>query len=832
MAQVMTTSVVRQIGSLFDGGSVAGLTDRQLIERFVDNRDPDGEAAFAAIVTRHGPMVLGVCRQLLGDHHHAEDAFQAVFLVLARKAGSIRDPDLLGNWLYGVALRTSRKARAAMDFTAGQAASSSAAALAQEVLRAMLIHKLKFLALTLLLLGAVATGAGYLAHALALSDEPRKSPAGPQTPAAAKPDEVDTKPAPGRMFVVGRVLDPQGKPVPGATIAAHARHLAPGIGLDRALRGQVQIGEARADGSGRFRLDAPRTSASGYDRFGAIALAPGHGTGWVDLDPDDDQPAADITLPPEQVIHGRLFDLQGQPVPNVTLSVSSIRRVLPQDPARARRQLDAVVYWGTKIKDFPAWPKPVMTDPEGRFTLRGLGQDRSATLTVHHPRFALQSIPVETDRTSKSKPLTAALVPAQILSGRVSYADTGEGVPHALLDTESGGAETDDDGRFRINPAPADGYYVRAYPPAGQPYLIASKRLTWPKGALEQSLDIALPRGVLVHGKVTEEGSGKPVPGAFVQFVSHAEPHNGVVRPIIIVTASDGSFQLGARPSTGHLFIRGPSDDYLLQAIGDRMYDNGQPGGRRVYAHAIRFLDLKPGTDSQEVDLALRRGATVTGRVVGPDGQPVGDAWFFSRVTLAPTGVWREWTGRDHGRVRDGRFEVHGLDPDTEVPVYFLDPRRKLGAVINLSGKSASGGPVTVRLQPCGAARARVVGPGGKPVVGRLHRRLDQSPGTLNFEMVVTPGPPSTTAKGQADLLSADEMYLTVVDPINYDIEQVFDADGRITLPGLIPGATYRCIDHTAVIPGEAGPEIRKEFTVKPGETLDLGEVRIEKPPV
>src|SRR5215468_9510499 len=90
-------SVVRQLGALFEGGSVAGLSDRQLLERFAAGaHEPAGEAAFAAMVARHGPMVLGVCRQLLGDVQHAEDAFQAVFLVLAKRARSIRDPDLLG----------------------------------------------------------------------------------------------------------------------------------------------------------------------------------------------------------------------------------------------------------------------------------------------------------------------------------------------------------------------------------------------------------------------------------------------------------------------------------------------------------------------------------------------------------------------------------------------------------------------------------------------------------------------------------------------------------------------------------------------------------------
>jgi RNA polymerase sigma factor (sigma-70 family) len=86
-----------------------GPTDAQLLESFLTRRD---EAAFEALLLRHGPMVLGVCRRLLGNPEDAEDAFQATFLVLVRKGVSIRPRDLVGNWLYGVAYRTAMKARA------------------------------------------------------------------------------------------------------------------------------------------------------------------------------------------------------------------------------------------------------------------------------------------------------------------------------------------------------------------------------------------------------------------------------------------------------------------------------------------------------------------------------------------------------------------------------------------------------------------------------------------------------------------------------------------------------------------------------------------------
>ncbi len=87
----------------------AGLTDGQLLDDYLSRQD---EAALAALVHRHGPMVWGVCRRVLRNYHDAEDAFQATFLVLVRKAASIASRELLANWLYGVAHQTALKARA------------------------------------------------------------------------------------------------------------------------------------------------------------------------------------------------------------------------------------------------------------------------------------------------------------------------------------------------------------------------------------------------------------------------------------------------------------------------------------------------------------------------------------------------------------------------------------------------------------------------------------------------------------------------------------------------------------------------------------------------
>jgi RNA polymerase sigma factor (sigma-70 family) len=102
-------AAARDLRILFESGSLGGLSDGQLLARFVARREG---VVFEAIMVRHGPMVWGVCRRVLRDHHDAEDAFQATFLVLARRAPSIQAREKLANWLYGVAYQTATKSRA------------------------------------------------------------------------------------------------------------------------------------------------------------------------------------------------------------------------------------------------------------------------------------------------------------------------------------------------------------------------------------------------------------------------------------------------------------------------------------------------------------------------------------------------------------------------------------------------------------------------------------------------------------------------------------------------------------------------------------------------
>ena len=113
MSRSRSSVVRREVETLFRAGALGQLTDGQLLERFSARRDAAADCAFSLLIERHGPMVLGVCHRILHDPHDVEDAFQATFLVLVRKAKIVSARDSLGRWLYGVSRRVALQAKKA-----------------------------------------------------------------------------------------------------------------------------------------------------------------------------------------------------------------------------------------------------------------------------------------------------------------------------------------------------------------------------------------------------------------------------------------------------------------------------------------------------------------------------------------------------------------------------------------------------------------------------------------------------------------------------------------------------------------------------------------------
>ena len=656
MVRLASGSMVRQLEALFDGGSLAGLSDRELLERYsAGGRGEAGEAAFAALLRRHGPMVLGVCRQLLGDLQHAEDAFQAVFVVLVEKLkislvrrGVALPAAALGAILSPRAASASiplllcdSTTRAAIAFAVRHTASGGAlavpaAALAQEVLRTMFLHKLRLTAMSVLRMAAVATCAGWLGHSLAIMDDPKKNLTNPLA-RAAPPDSDRAGPAtkpdpaePARMTVVGRVLGPDGKPVAGAVVDLVARPRSPWVGASEELDHHTLLGTGQSDGDGRFRLDSPRTASTRVFEVTAIAAAPGSGLGWARLNADAEQPAGELHLRPEQVIRGRLVDVNGQPATGVELRIQSIG--LPNDLGKH----DGIMFWDESSEVLRAWPRPVKTDDQGLFAIAGIGRGLDVRLEVRDLRFARQLLGFETHDQEPAKLVTRALEPATILEGRALAADTRLPISNAVIAVGATRAGTgitmtkfraDNQGRFTANPFPGDQFHLNAFALAGQPYLVPQVEFAWTKGAVKKVIDIKLPRGTSIRGKVIEQGTGRSLAGASVQYTAIDHPdHVKGGWEATVASKDDGSFEIVVPPGKGHLLIFGPTSDYVLEVIGDQMLYRGQPGGTRNYAHKILDYEVKAGDQPHEIDAILRPGKTIKGRVVGPQGQAIEDA--------------------------------------------------------------------------------------------------------------------------------------------------------------------------------------------------------------
>ena len=202
----------------------------------------------------------------------------------------------------------------------------------------MTIHKLTTAASTLVFLAAFAAGGGYLARSIARGDEPRKAPAVVQAPAAPGPlTPIRSRPRAGCSSSAACSTRKASRCRTRRSASRCARKLLfASLGSEGGF--PAPTGQGASDDVGPVPVRCgPQPSSAHHAEFGAVAIAPGYGVGWAELDPDEDQPIAEIPLMPEQVIEGRLFDVQGQPAPGVVVSVSAIWRTLPEPPLVTRR---------------------------------------------------------------------------------------------------------------------------------------------------------------------------------------------------------------------------------------------------------------------------------------------------------------------------------------------------------------------------------------------------------------------------------------------------------------------------------------------------------------
>jgi protocatechuate 3,4-dioxygenase beta subunit len=577
------------------------------------------------------------------------------------------------------------------------------------------------------------------------------------------------------------------------------------------------VARTTSEAEGRFRLTVPQPLPVFRHQLLVLARAPGHGIGWAGVKSQATRAEAEVRLLPEGTIAGRVVDLQGGPV--VDLKISATHMV-----------------WH-KGDDWRHLPLPqnlltATTDDQGRFAFRGVGRDLGVHLDIHDLHCAPKKLDVNTGEPEKSGHLVIGVVPPAVVEGRAVCEDTGEPMANATLEvytvakseegylTPAGSVfdKTDARGHFRVSAVPGTAGSVMVHPPQGQPYLVTSKTFDWPKGAVRQEVEVKLSRGVLLHGKVTEAPGGKPVANASVQ-----NGGNWVGR---VLTAADGSYTLSLPPGRARILVTAPTPDYIAQPIGSALLELGKPGGDAVYYHATATLDLKKDEKRKELSFTLRRGVTLKGTLVDPDGKPVKEAVLLVGHFRPP---WEK--ALSPIEIHDGHWELRGCDPQRSCQVLFLatpdrsqlvqtfegigsnlrlmlpqlmGPKVKFGASLEVSAKNAGKEPLEVRLKPTASARLHVLDATGKPAP---HVQL-------SLELVVSPRPPFAAAL-QAGTMAGETVYLAErlapagKQPGNGDLP------GTLTMHGLIPGATYRVRQFQQ-------PRVLKDFTAESGKMIDV----------
>jgi RNA polymerase sigma factor (sigma-70 family) len=971
-------AALRQIDRLFADGAVTGLSDSQLLERFVGRGDT---TSFEALVARHGPMVLSVCRGILRDPNDAEDAFQATFLILVKKAGSIGGRVVLGGWLYQVAHRVAiqaniaaarrrarereagqmtiasassgpgagddllpalheeiarlpekyrlpillcdleglpqaqaagqlrwsertlrrrlagardrlkgrlarrgltpdgamlgavflrearaavpavlneKTARAALDLvnhtiTVG-AVSAAAGSLTQEVLKMMLFQRLKWASAALLAVGA--GGMVVATFAVDSDDEPQRRAQSPRV-VVSRPEpkvELSKLAEEGRkpVSIVGRVLDPDGKPVPAAKIYVRHSHW---FGLGEEGRAVEQPASSGPDGRFRIDLDLSKSDApvgDGPPWHAAMiaAIAPGFGPAWITAG-EAAQRGAELRLVRDDVpIRGRVLNSQGRPVAGATVRVESlslIRDGVDLDALLASGKLD----WdGMRVPTvrWPFWPSltwigrdgSVTTDADGRFEVTGLGRDRAALLRIEgrgieHGRIAvLGRAPRGARRPAgQLSPTFDALYgemglelygtsffehvvgPSKPIAGVVRLKGSGRPVAGVIVAAQVPGrmwavvmSKTDERGQFRLDGLPkSPSYRVDVRPDPGATYLGLNPRTVADTEGLKPiEMTFELDRGVAVQGRLIDKQTGRAVPCDWVEyFPLPGNPHQGKTHGA--ASGADDTFRITVPPGGGMIAVkaRGKSLPYpgvrLVPADKGKFQIKGEDGSEvgiplSIY-HAYRFVEYAEGTGSATLDLEVTPGIARKVELVGPSGRPVTGASAMGLTTdkFASTTI-------------DGaRFEVQGLRPDETRLVEFRHEGLGVGGSVIVSGSDLADMPLVVKLARYGSISGRLLDEDGLPLRG-----------------------------ARVEAIVVKRQGYGASDPNFRPRAAESDGEGRFRIDGINPTLNVLLWFHKPGAPPYShrpkSDEDLSNLAIKPGETLDIGAAHLRFEPV
>lgn len=644
---------------------------------------------------------------------------------------------------------------------------------------------------------------------------------------------------PGETVAVrGRVLDPDGKPLIGAQVFLSV----PQVGLT----GEPQrLGMTGPDGQFDVRIpksaiERPLDRPEGPNFLSAIvAFSPGRGPDWQLIDAKRVNEPMTLRLRPDDVpVEGRIINLEGRPVQGVSARVAAVAEFPPELLERLRKNAGAQnpSLWTDMRNVFSPGEKGLIpsatTGADGRFRLNGIGRDRVVFLMIEGPAIeqTIAFAATSSDRNFRPVPLPSdgpmritlqparfetSVAPGNTIRGTIRDRDTGQPVAGARVMTWSEGSRpliSDARGQYRLTSQPRGRENYLTITVEDRPYIKLVKSIKDVDG--KAPVDVTLRRGVWLEGKVVNKANGKPVKAVITYYPFRDNPHvkecpdasflnNNVSDEVEFPTDAQGRFRAVGLPGGGILAVQVKEPGYLTaRPLDEKTAGNVLHAANFQYYmtpyHALVTLDVPDGEATSIPDIALTAGREQHIQIVAPDGKPVTGA----RILCLQVGLLRQsLTGEI---IADAEWSFANAHPGKAESIIISHAGRSLGAIIELKGDEPD--PVRVVLQTCGTVTGRLVDEDGKPRpgmrlrLGQRFRSAGQWTGTERMDGLTT------------------------------------DRAGRFRIATLVPGLHYdlevlkRQFVQNYSDQAE-GYLSKNEWTIKPGETIDWGDVQVRTHP-